>query len=507
MNLHPRRPFTHLFRAWRVLALASLTLIVVGHLRAEDAAAPKARPAAPAAPWLLNAEERERLNKLTAEDHADMMRQLGIRALRPGRNGNTAAGQPNQANYDPALANPFPDWPDVLTLNNGTKVTTRELWWQQRRPKIVEDFEREVVGRIPADVPKMTWEVAETVNAEIGGRPVVARRMIGHVDNSAYPEIAVEIRAAVVLPAHASAKAPVPVLIMFGWGNMPGEPLPRFPGFQEPPGPTSEEQLVADGWGYVSLSTASIQADNGAGLTAGIIGLANHGRRRTPEQWGTLRAWGWGASRALDFLETLPEVDAKHAGIEGVSRFGKAALVAMAFEPRFAFVLVGSSGKGGATPYRRHFGEAVENLTGSGEYHWMAGNFLKYGAAEAESGSRNAGDLPVDSHELIALCAPRLTFISYGIPEKGDGHWLDQQGSFMAAVAAGPVFRLLGTQDLGVTEDYRTAKMPLPLTDLLDGELAWRQHTGGHEDRSNMTHFLNWVDRKIHREPPAATAP
>ena len=131
-------------------------------------------------------------------------------------------------------------------------------------------------------------------------------------------------------------------------------------------------------------------------------------------------------------------------GIEGVSRYGKAALVTMAFEPRFAVVLVGSSGEGGAKPHRRNFGEAVENLTGSGEYHWMAGNFLKYGAAEASFGSRNAGDLPVDAHQLIALCAPRPTFVSYGIPDKGDALWLDQQGSYMATVAAGPVFRLLG---------------------------------------------------------------
>lgn len=129
-------------------------------------------------------------------------------------------------------------------------------------------------------------------------------------------------------------------------------------------------------------------------------------------------------------------MDAKKVGIEGVSRYGKAALVTMAFDERFAAVLVGSSGEGGAKLHRRNFGEAVENLTGSGEYHWMAGNFLKYGAAEARFGSMNAGDLPVDAHQLIALCAPRPTFISYGIPERGDANWLDQQGSYMATVAA-----------------------------------------------------------------------
>jgi lysophospholipase L1-like esterase len=256
----------------------------------------------------------------------------------------------------------------------------------------------------------------------------------------------------------------------------------------------------------VSLATASIQADNGAGLTAGIIGLTNKGRRRAPGQWGALRAWAWGAARALDYLETLPAVDARRVGIEGVSRYGKAALVTLAFEPRFALALVGSSGEGGTKPHRRNLGELVENLTGSGQYHWMAGSFLKYGAAAATFGSRNANDIPVDAHELIALGAPRPTFISYGIPEKGDSLWLDAQGSYMAAVAAGPAFRLLGARDLGVAEDYRAARMPPVNTGLLDGELAWRQHDGGHEDRSNMSFFLAWANRLLDHTPPPVPA-
>jgi len=259
--------------------------------------------------------------------------------------------------------------------------------------------------------------------------------------------------------------------------------------------PPSMEQLIAGGWGYALIDPGSIQPDNGAGLTKGIVGLANKGQPRKPEDWGALRAWAWGASRGLDYLETDATVDAQRIGIEGVSRFGKAALVTMAFDTRFAVVLVGSSGEGGAKPHRRNFGEEVENLTGSGEYHWMAGSFLKYGAAAGSFGSRNAGDLPVDSNELIALCAPRLTFISYGVPEKGDAKWLDQQGSFMATVAAGPVFRLLGARDLGVTDDYHTAKMPPVNTGLLDGQLAWRQHDAGHSDAPNWKYFKPWADK------------
>jgi hypothetical protein len=172
----------------------------------------------------------------------------------------------------------------------------------------------------------------------------------------------------------------------------------------------------------------------------------------------------------------------------------------MAFDERFAIVLVGSSGAGGAKLHRRNFGEAVENLTGSGEYHWMAGNFLKYGADEATFGSKNAGDIPVDAHQLIALCAPRPTFISYGIPEKGDARWLDQQGSFMAAIAAQPVFRLLGARDLGRSDDYKIEKMPPVNEGLLDGQLAWRQHDGGHTDGPNWKYFVEWADRMLGRK-------
>ena len=481
------------------LALAAATPFL-------SAAAPEAplTPAAGAAPkpaavfpWQLSPEERQRLDKLTAEDHADMMAQLGIRALRPGRNGSTAPGTVNPANYDQATANPHPDYPDALTLKSGAKVTTPEMWWRERRPEIVEDFEREVYGRVPAHVPAITWQVARTLETELGGVAVRARQVIGRVDNSACPAITVTIKMAVVLPAH--APGPVPVLIMFGFGTMPDEPTPTFG--PPPPVPPSTEQLLGAGWGYVSLDAMSIQPDNGAGLTAGIIGLTNRGARRKPDDWGSLRAWAWGAGQVLDYLARDPAVDAKRIGIEGVSRFGKAALVTMAFDPRFAVALIGSSGEGGVKPNRRNFGEAVENLTSGGEYHWMAGNFLKYGASDAVFGSKDANDLPVESNELIALCAPRPVFVSYGVPEKGDANWLDHQGSYMATVAAGAVYRLLGARDLGDRSDYRTAKMPPPETGLLDGELAWRQHTGGHEDRSNMSYFITWADRMLHRTP------
>jgi hypothetical protein len=388
-------------------------------------------------------------------------------------------------------------------LKNGKKVTTPQMWRKQRRPEIVEDFEREVIGRVPKDVPKVSWSVVSNIsNGLVGTNLANGKQLVGHVDNSAFPDISVDIRMTLVTPT--AAKRPVPILMMFGGFGGSGMPRPadapaptnRPPEFGGPfKDPPSTEQLLAAGWGYATIIPNSIQADNGAGLTKGIIGLINKGQPRKPDDWGSLRAWGWGAGRGLDYLETDSAVDAKRVGIEGVSRYGKAALVTMAFDTRFAVVLVGSSGEGGAKLHRRNFGEAVENLTGSGEYHWMAGNFLKYGAAESSFGSKNSSDLPVDAHELIALCAPRFTFISYGVPERGDANWLDQQGSYMATVAAGPVFRLLGAKDIGVKEDYHTAKMPPVNTGLLDGELAWRQHDGGHEDRSNMKYFIQWANK------------
>ena len=465
------------------------------------------------------------------QDRQNMMDQLGIKALRPGFSGNEKA--PNHANYDEEKANPYPNVPDPLATNNGEKVTTAKIWWEKRRPEIVEMYEKEVYGRVPANVPKVNWTVTTTDHETIGFTPVTAKDLIGTVDNSAYPEVTVKIHGTLVTPAN--TKGPVPVLIMFGRAGFPAPHEPSAEEFErinqawktvligqdpslkevfekhpawEPVKATPFQfpqltkdgdlpaiwQLIGAGWGFVLLDPASIQADDGAGLTRGIIGLVNKGQARKAEDWGALRAWAWGAGRMLDYLETDAAVDAKHVGIEGVSRYGKAALVTMAFDQRFAVVLVGSSGKGGATLLRRNFGEGVENLA-TGEYHWMDGNFMKYDASEATFGSRNPGDLPVDSNELIALCAPRLTFISYGIPEQGDAKWLDHQGSFMAAVDARRVFELLGAQGLGVGGDYRTAKMPEVKQGLLDGQLAWRQHDGGHTDLPNMKYFIEWANK------------
>lgn len=489
---------------------------VVAVLVSSRAAAQQGQAPAPTS-WTAASGLPEPKTWTTAEDHQNMLGQLGITTLRPGPSGNESA--PNAANTDETKANPYPTLPAVLTLRNGQRVTTVDGWWKQRRPEIVEDFEREIYGRVPANVPAVAWTVVEQLNGTVAGRAVVGKQLTGRVDNSAYPFIDVNIQLTLVTPA--DAKGPVPVMIIFRGGNVQQAlglaPPPGFGGRGAraggpagPPAPTgpvdppATEQLIAAGWGFAFLNPASVQADNGAGLTRGIIGLVNKGQPRSPEDWGSLRAWAWGAARALDYFERDAAVDARRVGIDGVSRFGKAALVTMAFEPRFAIGLIGSAGEGGVSLYRRNFGEAVENITGSGEYHWMAGNFIKYGADAGRFGTLNASNLPIDAHELIALAAPRPIFISYGIPERGDAKWLDQQGSYMAAVAAGPVFRLLGVKDLGTSDNYNIEKMPAVGVDKLDGQLAWRQHDGGHTDGPNWKHFIPWADRMLGRAPAAA---
>jgi hypothetical protein len=453
-------------------------------------AATRALSAEPAAPPDANAFPAP--VKMTAEqDHQRMMDLLGITSIRPGANGMDPQAK-DYANYDESKANPFPDLPDPLVLKNGQKVTTTAMWWEQRRPEIVEDFDREIYGRVPKKTPKVNWEVVGTVTDANGPVPTLTRQLVGHVDSSSYPAITVDILLTLTTPTRAAG--PVPVMMQYGFTGVFGARggrgttgTPRGRGGPAGPGgaaPTWQQQVLARGWGYAVLAPNTIQPDNGAGLTQGIIGLVNKGQPRRPDDWGALRAWAWGASRTLDFLETDKAVDANQIGLEGHSRYGKATLVAMAYDPRFAIAFVSSSGEGGAKLHRRNWGEKVENLAGTGEYHWMTGNFIKY------AGPLNWGDLPVDSHELVALCAPRPVFLSAG-SARGDA-WVDAKGTFLAGMGAGSVYRLLGKKDMGTTE------FPAIETALVDGDVAFRQHSGGHVDGPNWPAFLTFADRYIH---------
>jgi len=473
-------------RSIRWLTVAILFALTLDLLARPAAQAPSGASAAPTPPLQLTSEQ----------DHQRMMDLLHITALRPGAGGSPQS--PNPANYDESKANPYPKLPDPLVLNNGKKVKTAKVWWQKRRPEIVEYFDREIYGRMPAVTPKVTWEVVNTAKEMNGDVPVITKKLVGHVDNSSYPLISVDIQ--LVLSTPANATGPVPVMMEIGFtpeymATLPRRTPPRPAPPPPPPdtGPTWQQQVLAKGWGYAIIIPTTVQADNGAGLTQGIIGLVNKGQPRALDDWGVLRAWGWGASRALDYFETDKAVDAKQVGLEGHSRYGKATLVAMAYDPRFAVAYVSSSGTGGAKILRRNFGELVENIAGTSEYHWMAGNFLKY------AGPLTPNDLPVDAHELIALCAPRPVFIGAGTLEGGDG-WADAEGTFIAAVGSGPVYKLLGKKDLG------TAVTPPVGTPLIDGDVAFRQHSGGHTPAPNWPTFIQFASRYLKTPPAAASA-
>ena len=414
--------------------------------------------------------------ELTAEqDHQRSLELLGIEELRGGVNARDPEA-PNAANWDEAEANPHDDLPDPLVFDDGSPVKTAADWTGKRRAEIREHFDREIYGRLPEETPDVRWEVVSTERRTVAGRPVTVKQLAGRVDNSAYPAIEVTIELQLVTPAGAG---PVPVMLHFG-----GPRPPRRPERIGDNAPNWREQVIAHGWGYALLTPNSIQADNGAGLTQGVIGLVNKGRPRDADDWGALRAWAWGASRALDYFGTDRDVDASRVGVEGVSRYGKAAVVAMAYDERFSIGFIASSGAGGAKLHRRNYGETVENVADVREYHWMANNYLRY------AGPLGWDDLPVDSHELIALCAPRPVLITSGAstPPPGDG-WVDAKGMFLAAAGAGPVYRLLGKKDMGTTE------FPAIGTALVEGDVAFHQHAGGHTGLPSWPTFLRFAER------------
>jgi hypothetical protein len=486
----------------------SLTLSLALLLAPAFAQSPAPQPAQPAT-------SQPAAQPTVPSDHQHMMDILHITALRPGVAQNGTG--PNPVNWDESKANPWPNLPNPLILNNGKPVKSAKVWTTQRRPQLIELFDREILGRVPANVPAVRWEVVSTTPGSEDGIPTLTKRLIGHVDNSAYPALTVDIVADLILPA--AARGPVPVVVEITFdrplGSPPPPPRPPRPtppaaaastparpalsgSSAAPAGPSPKQQTLAKGWGFVLFYPTSFQADNGGGLTQGIIGLCNRGQFRKPDDWGALRAWAWGSSRLLDYLQTDPSVDAHHVAVEGHSRFGKTALVAMAYEPRFTVAYINSSGAGGASLARRRFGEQLENIAGSGEAHWMAGNYIRY--AELSPTPLTPADMPVDMHELIALCAPRPVFIGGGTLQGGDG-WADVRGTYIAEFAAGPVYTLLGKKPLSDdsgpigTSPAAGAAFPAVGASLVAGDLAFRQHPYGHNPQPNFATFLTFATR------------
>ncbi|MGZ3276062.1 MAG: alpha/beta hydrolase family protein [Caulobacteraceae bacterium] len=441
----------------------SATVVLTANLAA-FASHLAAQPAGPSP--IQVASEQERRRELS---------DLGLKDTRPGaKNGDPTS--PFATNYDEAKANPTP-LPDPLIGRDGKRVTSAREWKNVRRPQIVNAMEDALYGRRPAALPKVTWTVTSSRRIEDYGVPAIEKTLDGALDNAAAPEIAVHIKAWLVTPEDAvKAGRKTPVVLAVNWYNPPA-------GFPKDPNPDYRALILKRGWSYVIYDPTSVQADNGAGLTKGVIGLVNKGQPRKAEDWGAMSAWAWGASRVVDALAHDPNVDASHVAIFGHSRYGKASLVAMAYDERFKAGFISSSGAGGAAPYRRHWGEQVENVAAGNEYHWMGERFLRYAADPL-----SARDLPIDANAVIALAAPRAVFVGAGrSTADGDG-WVDPHGMFLAEASAGEVWGLLGKPPLS-----KAQPAPMALSD--SGPLAYRQHDQGHTPGPNWPYFLDFADR------------
>jgi hypothetical protein len=340
------------------------------------------------------------------------------------------------SNYDEAKVGSF-QLPDPLRFADGRAVKTAREWTEQRRPEIRRAYERDIYGRIPAVTPRVTWVVTE----DHGPKKLV----VGTVGSG---ERAVRMNMTLYLPPTARGPVPVILMIQFGGGGMP---------VADPPEPA---ELFNRGWGYAKIGYNDIQPDRANAFDRGIIGLTS-GTAPGPDGWGTISAWSWGVSRAIDYLVLDKRVDARRIALFGHSRLGKTALWASALDPRIAAVFSSCSGEMGAALARRDYGETVDDMAQN--FPWQfAGNFQQWPGRWK--------DMPVDAHMLIALSAPRPVFITGGTADQ----WADPVGEFQAGVAAGPVYRLLGRKDLGVTE------LPPLDTPIVDGDIGWHYHTGPH---------------------------
>jgi hypothetical protein len=361
------------------------------------------------------------------------------------------------SNYSEEKIPPY-TLPDPLVTSSGEQVTSAEQWFTQRRGEILKFYQNEIYGRAPENAPKVTWQVTE-IDEKAREGVALRKRVVGVMGEG--PD-APRMNLTIYLPAKADRPAPVLLNLSFGFGERrgpvrPGAAPARGGGFD----PVAE--VLNRGWGYASLNYGEIQPDRADRWTEGVIGLTlKEGQSRpAPDQWGTISAWAWGVSRAIDYFETDSAVNAKQVAITGASRLGKTVLWAGAQDERVAAVFAVVPGEMGASLIRRDWGETLDDMAQN--YPWQfAGNFQKW------VGKWN--DLPVDQHLLIALCAPRPVYVNGGLSDQ----WSDPKGEFLALVAAGPVYRLLGAKDLGVTE--------LPPLDapVASGDLAFHYHSSGH---------------------------
>ena len=392
---------------------------------------------------------------------------------RSDANGNPLRRAPtgHVSNYDEAKVGSY-TLPDPLVLQNGKPVRDARTWFGRRRPEILKLYEDEIYGRVPKHAPKVKWQVAETETDALNGA-AIRKHVVGRIGNGTN---APTVNVSLYLPANATKPVPVFLHLVF-FGIAPASTNANRPRFSEL-GPITN--ILSRGYGYAVVRYTEFEGDSRTNSLKLVRAMAldSGWTEPAPNEWGTISAWAWGASRVLDYFETDRAVDAKRVGIIGHSRLGKTALWAGASDPRFAIVFSSCSGEMGAALARRDFGETVDDMAAN--FPWQfAGNFQKYAG--------HWSDMPVDAHMLIALNAPRPVFITGGTQDQ----WADPHGEFLAEVAAGPVYRLLGKQDLGATD------MPLD-TPLISGDLGFNYHTGGHTITSaDWTAFLDFADRHL----------
>ena len=351
------------------------------------------------------------------------------------------------SNYDESKVAPY-TLPDPLKAADGKPVRDARAW-AARRAEILRLYQTEIYGRIPSNTPKVTWSVVESDTEAREGAARV-KRVVGRIGDG---ETAPEVKLDVYTPAKAKTAVPLILLVNFGGGGKP--PVPTQP-------PVADE-ILARGWGYAIVGYNDIQPDRADAFTQGVIGrtLAADQRQPAADEWGTISAWAWGVSRIIDYFETDKTIDAKRIGLFGHSRLGKTVLWASALDTRIAVTFSSCAGEMGSALARRDWGETVDD---------MAQNFAWQFAANFQKWVGRWNDMPVDAHMLIALSAPRPVFVTGGTTDQ----WADPVGEFLSLVAAGPVYKLLGRKDLGVTT------LPALDTPLVSGDLGFHYHTGGH---------------------------
>lgn len=361
------------------------------------------------------------------------------------------------SNYDESKLKPY-TLPDPLAFADGGRVADAHGWMSRRRPELIHVYETEIFGRIPDDAPKVTW-TANPIRGFVRDEAVETTLAIGAIGRG---DAAPKIQLMLFTPVKARGRVPVILALQFGGGGT------------HVPDPPVANEIIARGWAYATLGYLDVQPDKIGTFDKGVIGATPSSKQRGPDTWGAVSAWAWGISRAIDYLAKDSRIDAKRIALHGHSRLGKTALWASALDARIAVVYASCPGEMGAALSRRDFGETVDDMAQNFPY-WFADNFQKW------VGRWN--DMPVDAHQLIALSAPRGVFVTGGTQDQ----WADPKGEFLAEVAAGPVYRLLGAHDLGTTE------LPPLDTPVIGGDLGWYYHTGPHaatkEDWSTFLAF------------------